>query len=615
LEKLLRDISDVVPPEQRFLLQEAIRNLKEDLLEDALKAKANAEKAEFERTILLKKIETLKKEMADLDRLQQQTLSSYQGYRTKAESAIASLKNELEKLQAYVKELEKLIEPPRPYGTFLRKNEDGTIDILIRGERMSVVAAEAIDATSLRLGQRLLLTPQGNVLAALDEFEELGIEATVEETYEDGRVVVSSRAGEMAIVFRADNLRERALATGDRVLYEPRLGCIFEVLPKKESSDLYLEEIPDVRFTDIGGQEKALEQLRDYLELPLLYPEKFTERYHLDPPKGLLLYGPPGCGKTKCLKALANEIRQRGRKVYQLYVAGPQLLTMWVGETERKIREPFEIAKAKAKTEPDAIIIVHFDEIDAMFPSRGSRQGDAGVSATSVTQFSTMLDGLVEYRNIRIVATTNRPDQIDPALTRPGRLFPAIEFPRPDEEGVRAIARIYLSTSYPIHPQYTDPQHPQYDSRKYAGFPEDREKIVDYFVHEFVKRIFDERMREKQRVVTIEYLDGAQERRTFYMKDLISGALIEETVKRAKMLAIKDEIRLGVKDEWGLKLGYLYKALEEAFKAGEALPNLTAPQEWARILNLREDRPFRVVVSDRSDNGDRGDESLDYSVA
>ncbi|MBI4134041.1 MAG: AAA family ATPase, partial [Candidatus Terrybacteria bacterium] len=452
-------------------------------------------------------------------------------YREEVQAALALAEEDNARKDALIAQLQALIQPPRPYGAFIRANEDGTVDLMFNGQRVSAAVADDVDSEALVPGQRLLLTPQGNVLQAIAEFEDRGEEGIVDELLDDGRVRVTVHTGDNVIAFRSETVSAPdALTVGDHVLFDGRNGYVIEVLPQEATSDLLLEEIPELTYADIGGQDAALVKLRDHLELPLLHPDRFS-RYALSMGSGLLLHGPPGGGKTLALKVVANAIRRATeRPVFLLSVAGPQLLTMWVGETERKIREPFELAKQKAAD--GGIVIVLFDEIDAMFPTRGTRVGTSGVGETAVTQFSTMLDGVTEYGNIVVIGTTNRPDMIDPALTRAGRLYPPIEFPRPDRDGVAAIFRVYLGKeNFPFHPKYQDPDHPEFDEKVYRDFSANRQNVAEYIVRRLVDRIFgdpgaskreQEQALQRQRVVAIEYEDLRGGRATFFMKDIIS---------------------------------------------------------------------------------------------
>lgn len=573
--------------------------------------------------------EAIRKAIADIKEEKEKNedglLETIKNLEDKYKLLVTAINEDRHRLKGEIKKLNFLLSQPRPYGAFLRivDEKERRVDIDFDGHRKNVYVAEEIELKKLQVGQRLLLSPTGNVLSAPEEFEERGEEAVVDEVLSDGRVRVTSHFDEKQIVVQAGCLYDKGckpLSVGETVRLDRKSGILLERTPRKETSELLVEEIPGITFDQIGGQDEALKKLRQLIEYPFLYPELFR-KYHSTPPRGLLLYGSPGCGKTMSLKATANALKERlGKKVMLMTVRGPQLLTMWVGETERKIREPFELAKAKAKE--GIFVIILFDELDAMFPIRGTHTGSAGVHETSVTQFSTMLDGIEEIPNIIVIGTTNRPDLIDPALTRPGRLYPPIEFPRPNQQGVTEILSIYLKPlAHLVHQKYIDPGHPGYEKR-YAVFNKDRERVIrGYFIKRAIGLIFGEKQNifgkgdeedksaiarfqdiEKQKVIAIEFLD-THASRSFYMKDLISGAIIVDAVKKMQLRGILAEIQ---KEEGGLRVSHLLDSLEEVFKEGEALPSRTDPSEWARILGIPISRPFRIIEQDKKEDTQTG---------
>ena len=576
---------------------------------------------------LQRQLEVLKKEKeiseADLRDLRN-TLETYQ---LKAKKLVFDLNNYRNAIRKELATVHSLFRPPLSYGFFVRENSDGTVDLEVdSGTLRGTIRATISDDERKKLktpGQKVILTPPskfspgGNVLRVLDECEERGEEVTVDEILSKDKLRIITHHNEKEVVFIGGSLKDGEILVGDKLLFDRRSGFVVQKLPRQEASDLMLEEIPNITYAQIGGQEQAIRKLRELIEYPFVYPHLFA-KYQLKPPRGLILWGPPGCGKTMSLKAIANSLQQRlGQKVILLTILGPQLLSKWIGEPESKIREPFQLAKVKAKE--GVLVLVLFDEIEAMFLTRGTYTGSAGVYESSVTQFSTMLDGLKEFPNIIVIGTTNRPDLIDPALTRPGRLYPPIEFPRPDKEGVREILRIYLRPlSELVHQKYINPSHPQYQP-KYKVFEGDKLKVIEqYFIQNAIALIFPEEKAftkkeedeslfarlqnsEKQKVITIKYVDTG-EYRVFYMKDLISGAIIANIVERTQLKAILAEI---AGQEGGLRVHHLLDSIEEIFREGEALPSRTNPAEWARILGIPITRPFQIVEEERKEEKPR----------
>ncbi len=489
------------------------------------------------------------------------------------EKLVNALYEAREQITALNDEVDKLTAPPSTYGVFLSVNEDGTINILSQGRKVKVNLHPAIKAESIKPGQELILNEGLNVVE-LAGYEVQGEVVILKEQLDPARAVVTLRADDDRVAIIADPLRTERLKVGDHLMMDPRSGYLLEKLPKSEVEDLALEEVPDIGYDDIGGLDTQIETIKDAVELPYLFAEYYKE-YRLTPPKGVLLYGPPGCGKTLIAKAVANNLAERisekrGEKVkgFFLNVKGPELLNKYVGETERKIREIF--IKAKEKAGEDVPVVIFFDEMDALFRSRGSGIS-SDVETTIVPQLLVELDGIEGLRNVIVIGASNRQDLIDPALLRPGRLDVKIKIERPNEDASRAIFRKYLVPELPL--AKTEFEH--------AG--ESTDDVVKRMIDATVTEMFT--VAPENSFLEVTYANGDKE--TLYFKDFASGAMIESIVRRAKKLAVKRYI---ASQEKGIKTEDLIAAVQEEFKENEDLPNTQNPDDWAKIAGKRTDR-------------------------
>jgi proteasome-associated ATPase len=470
---------------------------------------------------------------------------------------------------------------------YLRTNDDGSLDVVTAGRKMRVLPAPDVDTAKIPTGSQVILNESLNVVEVIEP-DRAGEVVKVKERLGEDRAIVVGRGDEEHVAYLAGELLELGVRAGDHVLFDPRALAITELLPKEEVEELVLEEIPDVSYDDIGGLERQIEAIRDAVELPFLYAELFQE-HELDPPKGVLLYGPPGCGKTLIAKAvaksLADKVRERtGRedaRSYFLNVKGPELLNKYVGETERQIREIFQ--RAKERSEEGLPVIVFFDEMDSIFRTRGTGIS-SDVESTIVPQLLSELDGVETLKNVIVIGASNREDLIDPAILRPGRLDVKIKIERPDQQQAAEIMSKYLHPSVPIHPEEVE---------RYGG---DVQLACRRMIERTVEQMYAPS--EPNRFLEVTYASGDKE--ILYFKDFNSGAMIENIVRRAKKDAIKRFLSTGEK---GIKIDDLLHAIREEFKENEDLPNTTNPDDWARISGKKGER----IVYVRTLLGDAGE--------
>jgi proteasome-associated ATPase len=489
------------------------------------------------------------------------------------EKLASTLQAEKERIEALREEVEKLSQPPATFGVFLARNEDGSVDVFTGGRKMRVNAAPEVDVSEIRRGAEVILNEALNVVEILDP-DRAGEVMTVKDRLGDDRAVIIGRGDDEIVATLAASLRGEGVRAGDRLLIDARSMVAIEKLPKEDAEELVLEEIPDVSYEDIGGLEGQIEAIRDAVELPFLYAELFSE-HQLEPPKGVLLYGPPGCGKTLIAKAvaksLADKVRERtGRQdahSYFLNIKGPELLNKYVGETERQIRQIFQ--RAKERSEEGLPVIVFFDEMDSIFRTRGSGIS-SDVESTIVPQLLSELDGVETLKNVIVIGASNREDLIDPAILRPGRLDVKIKIERPDAAQASDIMAKYLNETVPIHPEEIDR----------AG---DIRSAVTRMIAQTVDRMYAPT--DENRFLEVTYASGDKE--ILYFKDFNSGAMIENIVRRAKKEAIKRFLSMGEK---GIKAEDLHQAIRDEFKENEDLPNTTNPDDWARISGKKGER-------------------------
>ncbi|HET8718798.1 MAG TPA: proteasome ATPase [Nocardioidaceae bacterium] len=490
-----------------------------------------------------------------------------------------TLREARDQIMTLKEEVDRLAQPPAGFGTFLHRNEDDTIDVFTGGRKLRVNVSPSVDLDELHRGQEVMLNEALNVVAAL-AFEEVGEVVMLKEVLADeDRVLVIANADEERVVRLAEPLHGETLRAGDSLLLDARSGYVYERVPKSEVEELVLEEVPDIDYENIGGLKGQIDQIRDAVELPYLYPDMFRE-HQLKPPKGVLLYGPPGCGKTLIAKAVASSLAKKvaaktggenagkAGKSYFLNIKGPELLNKYVGETERHIRLVFQRAREKATG--GTPVIVFFDEMDSLFRTRGSGVS-SDVENTIVPQLLSEIDGVEGLENVIVIGASNREDMIDPAILRPGRLDVKIKIERPDAESARDIFSKYLTPDLPLH------------ADDLAEFGNDREACVAGMIRATVERMYTET--EENRFLEVTYANGDKE--VLYFKDFNSGAMIQNIVDRAKKMAIKDLLD---NQQKGLRVNHLLQACVDEFKENEDLPNTTNPDDWARISGKKGER-------------------------
>jgi proteasome-associated ATPase len=509
---------------------------------------------------------------------------------------VATLREARDQIVALKEEVDRLAEPPSGYGVFLELHDDGSVDVFTSGRKMRVVVSPSLDAATLRTGQEVVLNEAMNVVAAR-EFERHGEIVMLKEILEDGRrALVLGRTDEERVVRLADPLINTPLRPGDSLLLEPRSQYVYERIPKAEVEELVLEEVPDIDYGDIGGLASQIEEIRDAVELPYLHADLFRE-HKLRPPKGILLYGPPGCGKTLIAKAVANSLakkvaevegRPEGRSFF-LNIKGPELLNKYVGETERHIRLVFQRAREKASE--GMPVIVFFDEMDSLFRTRGSGVS-SDVENTIVPQLLSEIDGVEGLENVIVIGASNREDMIDPAILRPGRLDVKIKIERPDAQGAGDIFSKYLTPDLPLHPD---------DLAEHHG---DAVATCQGMIQRSVERMYTES--EENRFLEVTYANGDKE--VLYFKDFNSGAMIENIVSRAKKMAIKDLLETGQR---GIRVQHLLAACVDEFRENEDLPNTTNPDDWARISGKKGERIVFIRTLIQGKQGTEAGRSID----
>jgi proteasome-associated ATPase len=516
-----------------------------------------------------KRVRTLEERLLETKGQLQQALSQN-------ERLTYTLREAREHIASLREEVDKLTQPPSAYGTFLKLNEDGTADVFSGGRKMRVALHPGLESNELQRGQEVVLNESLNVVLARGS-DLSGEVVTMKSILEDNhRAIVVGRADEERVVEIAEELMGEKLRSGDSLLMDSRSGLLLEKLPRPEVEELVLEEVPDISYEDVGGLDWQIEQITDAVELPFLYKDLFIE-HKLPAPKGVLLYGPPGCGKTLIAKAVANSLAKKvaeangdaNTRSYFLNIKGPELLNKYVGETERQIRLVFQ--RAREKSEEGVPVIVFFDEMDSLFRTRGSGIS-SDVESTIVPQLLAEIDGVEALKNVIVIGASNREDLIDPAILRPGRLDVKIKIERPDETSAAQIFSRYLTSTLPLDEE---------EVQSLGGG--DREKTVRLIIERTVEEMY--RDDEANQFLEVTYQNGDKE--IMFYKDFSSGAMIENIVRRAKKLSIKRQIAGEGK---GIRTQDLIDSIKQEYKEHEDLPNTTNPDDWAKISGKKGER-------------------------
>ena len=514
--------------------------------------------------------------------------------RSQNEKLGAALEETREQLAVLREEVEKLTAPPNPFGIVLGLNSDGTADVSTSGRKLRVSVEPSIEIKELERGQEVLLNEAYNIID-IRSFDTAGEVVRIREILDDDRLIILGRADEERVVELSEPMKDEFIRVGDHVRMDPRTGLILERLVRPEVEELVLEEVPDINYTQVGGLAHQIEAIRDAVELPYVHKSRFDE-YQLAAPKGVLLYGPPGCGKTLIAKAVANSLANAvaaktgsdDARSYFLNIKGPELLNKYVGETERQIRVIFQ--RAKEKSDEGVPVIVFFDEMDSLFRTRGSGIS-SDVESTIVPQLLSELDGVESLKNVMVIGASNREDLIDPAILRPGRLDVKIKIERPHAESAKEIFGIYLTDALPFDPD------------ELAKSDGDISKLIGGMIDLVVDQMYS--TEDINRFLEVTYANGDKE--VLFFKDFSSGAMIENIVRRAKKEAIKREIDGGSK---GIRTQDLLDAILQEFREHEDLPNTTNPDDWARISGKKGERIVYVRTLIEGDSESRSIEAV-----
>ncbi len=561
--------------------------------DDVLATREQLAEMEEEIVVLRRRLQEAPKRVRTLEERLLETKGQLAQAVSQNEKLTYTLREAREHIANLREEVEKLTQPPSAYGTLIGVNDDGTVDVHSGGRKMRVSVHPELSAEDLVRGCEVVLNESLNVVLTRSG-EVTGEVVIIKEVMDERRALIVGRADEERVVDLADALVGQRLRSGDHALMDTRSGLLLERLPRPEVEELVLEEVPDVAYDDVGGLDDQIEQITDAVELPFVHHELFAE-HKLPAPKGILLYGPPGCGKTLIAKAVANSLAKKVAELsgdaearsYFLNIKGPELLNKYVGETERQIRLVFQ--RAREKSEEGVPVIVFFDEMDSLFRTRGTGIS-SDMESTIVPQLLAEIDGVEALKNVIVIGASNREDLIDPAILRPGRLDVKIKIERPNEEAAAAIFQRYLTADLPLDPN---------EVTELGGG--DPDKAVRAMIETTVEEMY--RNDDRNRFLEVTYQNGDKE--VMFFKDFASGAMIENIVRRAKKLAIKRLIATG---ERGIRTEDLLVSIHQEYKEHEDLPNTTNPDDWAKISGKKGERIVyvRTLISSNDDDSAGG---------
>jgi len=526
-------------------------------------------------------------EIIDLTQPKDQRLRQYlMLLRRQLEADERQFQEAMKALDEYDQVYAKLTSPANRIGTYLGSPDEGIATVALGDtEYYCNVDPKGVRVEDLKVGTRVKLNEAYAVIGDLG-YSPAGPIVKVSQLLDDGRLRVSMDAQGLTgkLVLRSTDLENAPLKPGDEVRLEPNLRVALEHFPSQENRDYYLEVVPEIPWSAIGGQEEAITLIRDTIELPLLHPELYR-RFNKKPIKGILLYGPPGCGKTLIGKATAYNLTREYRnrtsrdvKEYFMYISGPRVLNMWLGETERMVREIFNIAREKAKE--GYLVFVFIDEAESILRTRSSGRY-LNIANTVVPTFAAEMDGLVKLENVVVMLTSNRPDYIDPAILRPERIDRKVKVGRPDRSASRDILAIYLNSSVPL------------DAALVEQHNGDAEAARQFLIDRALDILF--RRSDETKFLEVYLRNGHVD--TLYWKDLVSGALLMSVVERAKDYAIHRAIQRGSQEE-GVCLEDIEQAIRVEYKENEIFPKTDVLEDWLKLIdydpeNVVNIRPIR----------------------
>ena len=495
-----------------------------------------------------------------------------------------------EELSQFREAYEKLTQPANRIGVYLKPFENNAV-ILLGDTEYVVTIDPSVKPDTLSLGTRVLLN-EGYAIIGLAPEIMTGALVKVAENINDGRIRIGSETpgGESRIIFRGDNLKKKKIKQGDEVRLDTSGRIAVEHIEKKDSRDYFLENIQPVEWSQVGGQDNAIQLIKETIEMPLLNKNLYA-KFGKKSVKGVLLYGPPGCGKTLIGKATAYNLakeysKRKGKEVkeYFMSISGPKILNMWVGETERMVREIFATAREKAKD--GYLVFIFMDEAEAILRTRSSGR-NFSMSNTVVPQFCAELDGLESLENVVLVLTSNRPDYIDPAILRPGRIDRKVKIVRPDREAARTIFNIYLGGDIPLDDNLM---------KQYSG---ERECAQKHLVDAVLKALWTKS--SDNEFLTISMRNGKSE--NLLRGELITGAILESIVDRAKEMAIRRTLADSPKEKmesgWvsGIGENDLLAAMEQEFKENEFFPKTDSIADWLQLLDIESESVMDIRSS------------------